>query len=217
MAPVRLLLIARDYLGTTTQLVTSAQDITAAWPGVEQVVELYGDQVTTGTTRALLASFLEACQPDQDAVVYVACHGNQFPDLNGDESDGLDEAMTLPDGIVLDDALCDIVSTHWADRPGRMLVFISDHCSSGSMLDHPSCTSWVSVGATLDPQDALVDGDGSLLSQCICQVLAQRPSTLGQFRDCLAETMRESWAGELQVPSFHAGSPACWDRKVPGS
>jgi hypothetical protein len=64
-------------------------------------------------------------------VVSYSGHGGYLPDLNGDESDGLDETWCLYDGEILDDELHGAWMKFQAGV--RILVF-SDSCHSGTVL-----------------------------------------------------------------------------------
>ncbi|WP_200376918.1 caspase family protein [Thiocystis violacea] len=74
-------------------------------------------------------------------LIYFSTHGTQVADLNGDEDDGLDEALTLYDlaaittdgqgtltGILLDDDLERALS----DIPSRDILVLVDACHSGT-------------------------------------------------------------------------------------
>ncbi|PTS87074.1 peptidase C14 [Sphingomonas sp. HMWF008] len=61
----------------------------------------------------------------------VSSHGGQVPDLNGDESDGLDETWCLYDGQLIDDELS-LALTDFA--PGVRVLVISDSCHSGTVV-----------------------------------------------------------------------------------
>jgi hypothetical protein len=64
-------------------------------------------------------------------VVSYSGHGGQIPDLNGDETDGLDETWCLYDGQLLDDELYEA----WMKfRPGVRILVFSDSCHSGTVL-----------------------------------------------------------------------------------
>lgn len=64
-------------------------------------------------------------------VVSYSGHGGQSPDMNGDESDGLDETWCLYDGQLLDDELY----RAWMKfRAGVRILVFSDSCHSGTVL-----------------------------------------------------------------------------------
>jgi hypothetical protein len=68
-------------------------------------------------------------------VITFSGHGTYVPDLNGDEIDGLDEALCPHDiqtggGALLDDEVHTLFA---ARKPGVRLVLISDSCHSGTV------------------------------------------------------------------------------------
>jgi hypothetical protein len=66
--------------------------------------------------------------------VFYTGHGINVPDLNGDESDGLDEAMVFDGGkIVIDDRLLEILIKNANGR--TRILLLSDCCHSGSIWD----------------------------------------------------------------------------------
>jgi len=64
-------------------------------------------------------------------VVSYSGHGGQAPDLNGDETDGLDETWCLYDGQILDDEL---YGAWMKFQPGVRILAFSDSCHSGTVL-----------------------------------------------------------------------------------
>lgn len=81
----------------------------------------------------------KASQSGDSLVFYYAGHGSHVPDVNGDEKDGLDEALCPVDysvsGKILDDEINRILV---APLPhGVTLHGIMDTCYSGTLLDLP--------------------------------------------------------------------------------
>ena len=60
----------------------------------------------------------------------LSCHGTQVPDRNGDEADGLDEAVCLWNGLFIDDWFGAMIER--APAGGRILL-ITDSCTSGTV------------------------------------------------------------------------------------
>ena len=96
------------------------------------------------TREAILAAFrdwlVEGTTPGDVAVFYFSGHGAVVPDDNGDEDDGLDEALGPHDlaplastvgeaRVILDDELGRLV----AQLEGRSVVVIVDACHSGTI------------------------------------------------------------------------------------
>jgi hypothetical protein len=65
--------------------------------------------------------------------VYFTGHGGQVKDLDGDESDGFDEAMVFDTGHVLDDDLAVLVRDHLNGK--TRVLLLTDCCHSGSIWD----------------------------------------------------------------------------------
>ncbi|EPQ53884.1 peptidase C14, partial [Gloeophyllum trabeum ATCC 11539] len=78
-------------------------------------------------------------QPNDSLFIHYSGHGEQTRDLEGDEVDGLDEAILPLDhqkaGMIIDDLMNEMMV-----RPlprGCRLTAVFDSCHSGSMLDLP--------------------------------------------------------------------------------
>lgn len=107
---------------------------------------------------AKLDYFLKNTQ--QELVIYYVGHGNNVPDLNGDEDDGMDEAMGFVDGNVIDDQLVEEISAN--KNTSSRIVLMSDCCHGGSIWDiqngqvhgKPLPSNILSVAATNDRQTA---------------------------------------------------------------
>lgn len=68
-------------------------------------------------------------------VFHYSGHGTQVKDLNGDEIDGLDEALYLAHGqTVTDDQINQVISSYSADKT---VFMIWDCCHSGTIVDLP--------------------------------------------------------------------------------
>eukprot|EP00760_Papus_ankaliazontas_P019091 PhM_4_TR17878/c0_g2_i1/m.11050 len=88
-------------------------------------------------------------QPGDTLFMHYSGHGTQVPDQDGDEDDGMDEALCPVDyarsGIIRDD---DILRTLIAPLPeGVRLTAIMDCCHSGSLMDLPFM--WVASDGNL--------------------------------------------------------------------
>lgn len=99
------------------------------WPAVE---------VTTRSVRplALVAALADRVEVGDTVLVHVSGHGSRLPDDDGDEPDGYDEALRLPDGTLLRDddwgeALVDLAGVLGEDG---LLVVSHDTCHGGGLL-----------------------------------------------------------------------------------
>lgn len=100
------------------------------------VVTLFDTQATGNAVRAAIVSHLiEGSSPGDRVLFYYSGHGTRTDDENGDEDDGLDEAIALSDagvvrnGILIDDEFD--VALSWLQD--RRALFVFDSCHSGSV------------------------------------------------------------------------------------
>jgi hypothetical protein len=97
-------------------------------------------------------------------IIYYIGHGDQKRDLNGDETDGMDEYWRFyGGGILTDDDLTTILSK---SRTNPFIFVISDCCSSGSMIDKQGdrFTNWATLGACTDAQSAFAGKEGGMFT-----------------------------------------------------
>ena len=110
------------------------------------------------TTAAVIAAFekhlIQDAQPGDVVVFLFTGHGTQVADLNGDESDGLDEALctfdftwSKPESWLTDDILASLIARIPTDR----VLMINTACHSGSSTR----------GASSDPGTLQIDGVNS--------------------------------------------------------
>jgi metacaspase-1 len=108
-------------------------------PAATQV--LLNEQATLAQVRAALQALADGTGPRDRVLVYYSGHGTQLPDEDGDEDDGLDEALTLHDmatvqrggratldGVLVDDELAEAL----ARIPSRQVLVLIDACHSGT-------------------------------------------------------------------------------------
>lgn len=85
-----------------------------------------------------VAQLVQCAQPGDSLFFSFSGHGIQVPDINGDEPDGLDEALVPADfqthGYLLDDDLGALVQKVCK---GARLTSLIDACHSGSVMDLP--------------------------------------------------------------------------------
>lgn len=107
------------------------------------VTRLLDLDATHANIEKALADLAERAGPDDAVVVYYSGHGSQVPDLDGDEGDGWDEAISPADPLppvvtteeemnrlITDDRLAQLLS---AFRTSNVTV-IFDSCHSGTAL-----------------------------------------------------------------------------------
>ena len=106
-------------------------------------IKVVMDQEATleGVRTALRQWLVEGAGPKDRVLIYYSGHGTQLPDENGDEEDGLDEALTMHDlgriqrdgkttlgGVLMDDEM----SATLAKIPSKQVLVLIDACHSGT-------------------------------------------------------------------------------------
>eukprot|EP00667_Euglena_gracilis_P007749 EG_transcript_7825 len=98
-----------------------------------------GRPPTAQNIRSAIQWLTAGAQPGDMFFFHYSGHGVQVPDLDGDEADGMDEAICPVDysraGFIVDDELFELLV-----RPlpqGSRLTCIMDCCHSGTVLDLP--------------------------------------------------------------------------------
>lgn len=107
--------------------------------GENDIHTLLGTQATAARIKQEFQSWLiRETQPGDRVFFLYAGHGSQTKDLNGDESDGLDEVLAPYDvnwggnsfvNVVVDDELDELTQ----QLVGRLAVFVFDSCNSGTI------------------------------------------------------------------------------------
>lgn len=222
-----LLVISRDYWGTISSESTALRfmDKFRVCAGIveKNVMKLFGNEVTVSNVKKVISNAvknalgLDVKRPR--LYIYMNGHGNQVGDVNGDERNGIcngeslidemDEVYQLPDGNVLDDDITEVINCavkeSGCDDKKLMVILISDHCSSGSMIDKVNVEfDWVSIGSSMDNQDSYVTGDGNVMTNVLLDVLCDIKGCV--VLECyrrLDKGIRESFIGEMQVCTLH--------------
>jgi len=132
-----------DYPDTGMRLkgcVNDARDWAAelASRGFEVALLLDAQATKAGIVEAVKKAIARGA-PDGVVVISFSGHGTYQYDTDGDESDGLDEALCPYDIKALDTALIDdeIHALFMTRQPGVRLVLISDSCHSGTVNRDP--------------------------------------------------------------------------------
>ncbi len=178
--------------------------------------------------------------PGARVFVHISGHGTRIPDDNGDESDGLDEALVLPDGTLLRDDVWSQAVGELAQAlgPAGHVVVSLDTCHSGGM------TRGLSAGAQArGTGPATLGGDGPFSDPLppgaapVTVLAAARPDELaleqadggGAYTHALARALvrgHASWSGvfaDLQAllvesaPGQHPQAHGELDFSVDGS
>ena len=156
-----------------------------------------------------LASKLK--KPNKIGFIYFAGHGTQVADRDGDEADGLDEALQTDDHqLVTDDELtAAFVNIH----PSSTIISICDTCHSPSfdMKRLPKGVNAISIKAAQDYESALQSGDGSYMSSHLFKILAETPQIkVQQLAIKLDANMKKGFAGTMQTCKVELSNQALW-------
>ena len=99
-----------------------------------QAQRLLDGQATLAAMTEAFGRTIGGAAPGDVVVITFSGHGTYVPDRNGDEIDGLDEALCPHDirtsGALIDDDIHDIFA---ARKAGVRLVLIADSCHSGTV------------------------------------------------------------------------------------
>jgi len=231
-----LLVISRDYWGTSTSEATALRfmDKFKTFTGLSDtnIKTLLGGEVTvTGVKNAIYYAVKSTLNKNISRLyIYMNGHGNQVVDTNGDEIskiydrespiDGMDEVYQLPDGNVIDDDITCTINRAVIDSGSGnriMVILISDHCSSGSMIDKVNVEyDWVTIGSSLDNQDSYVTGDGNVMTNMFLYVMAKCNEDIfvSDFYKLLDEGMRGSYIGSIQLCTLHVSDDKMLDEKL---
>ncbi|CAE6500194.1 unnamed protein product [Rhizoctonia solani] len=118
-------------------------------------------------TRAAITEYIEwlvgDAEPDDSLFFFYSGHGSNRPDLDGDEHDGMDEAICPTDcyttGLLVDDDLYDMLVKPLPAGAGLTALF--DSCHSGSVLDLP--WTYETGGTIKAPEDLEPDAQAEAL------------------------------------------------------
>ena len=139
MAKKALCIGINNYPGTHMDLqgcVNDANDwadcLSARGFGVSKLLD---DQATKAAMVAALSKLISQASKNDSLVITFSGHGTYQPDTDGDEADGLDEALCPYDLQTNGSALTDdeIKTLFAARKPGVRLVLIADSCHSGTV------------------------------------------------------------------------------------
>lgn len=129
-----------------------------------KITTLLGSEVNYNNIKKLLNECNEyLSHKNRKAIIYYNGHGDQTKDLDGDESDGMDEYWSLEHGErMMDDEISEIFSDI---SEKSFLLLINDNCSSGTMIDKKkNDRPWVCLSSCQDYQDSLACKDGGVFT-----------------------------------------------------
>eukprot|EP00747_Dinoflagellata_sp_TGD_P129731 gnl/TRDRNA2_/TRDRNA2_174730_c1_seq1.p1 gnl/TRDRNA2_/TRDRNA2_174730_c1~~gnl/TRDRNA2_/TRDRNA2_174730_c1_seq1.p1 ORF type:complete len:408 (-),score=69.78 gnl/TRDRNA2_/TRDRNA2_174730_c1_seq1:19-1242(-) len=137
--------------------------------GCQSITEISNLEATREKVLSAIDHTASKCKGDDIFFFFYSGHGTQIKDQDGDEEDGMDEAMCLPsaDGscnaqtwLRDDDFALKVASVRCGAK-----IFVLDCCHSGTLLDF-SRSIWqnqvaVSLSGCRDAQEAAAMGGGS--------------------------------------------------------
>jgi hypothetical protein len=99
------------------------------------VSKLLDDQATKAAMQAAIGNLIVKAAKNDSLVITFSGHGTYQPDTDGDEVDGLDEALCPYDLQTNGAALIDdeIKTLFAARKPGVRIVLLADSCHSGTV------------------------------------------------------------------------------------
>lgn len=119
---------ANDLNGCLNDQADFANLLATKYPEFE-VKRFQDSEVTVSRFKSELTKAIASLEDGDVLFVHYSGHGTQVYDINGDESDGYDEALYLYDGPLTDDEMGAIL----AQIQGKPEVFIAfDSCFSGT-------------------------------------------------------------------------------------
>ena len=139
MAKKALCIGINNYPGTHMDLqgcVNDANDWTAALDARGfKVVSLTDDKATKAAMVQAMSDLIAKASKGDSLVITFSGHGTYQPDTDGDEADGLDEALCPYDlqtngAALIDDEIKTLFATR---KAGVRIVLISDSCHSGTV------------------------------------------------------------------------------------
>ena len=237
-----LLVISKNYWGANTSE-KSANDFLNTFVKIVDIkdsncISMIGENVDVTSVKNILYNTVFNILKDNTfnhiLYIYMNGHGNQIYDTNQDEKspieegetikDNMDEIYQLPDGIILDDEITDIIERAVRDSGGEnrlIVVLISDHCSSGSMIDKKPSSydwssydrgsyDWITIGSSLDNQDSYIIGDGNVMTNNLLNLLQKidiNTCNTMLFYRLLTEEMKNSFIGDIQTATLHVSHP----------
>jgi len=99
------------------------------------VIKLLNEQATKAAMVAAMSNLISKAAKNDSLVISFSGHGTYQPDTDGDEADGLDEALCPYDlqtngAALIDDEIKVLFGTR---KPGVRIVLIADSCHSGTV------------------------------------------------------------------------------------
>ncbi len=94
---------------------------------LNNTVHLLDENATVENFKKFIIEVAMRAVSGDTFILTYSCHGTQIYDKNGDESDKLDEAICLHNGIIYDDELSELLSKF---KKGVLVLIYADTCHS---------------------------------------------------------------------------------------
>eukprot|EP00933_Yihiella_yeosuensis_P063547 TRINITY_DN6671_c1_g6_i1.p1 TRINITY_DN6671_c1_g6~~TRINITY_DN6671_c1_g6_i1.p1 ORF type:complete len:481 (-),score=99.76 TRINITY_DN6671_c1_g6_i1:294-1661(-) len=182
--------------------------------GVKDITVLSRMQCTPQNLGNAIYTVGQRCQPHDTFVFYYTGHGERIPDNDGDELDGMDEALcTVHNGVcnqstwVRDDDLADWLTTY---VKAHNIFVIVDACHSASIVDLNK-NQWrhknaMSMSGCQDVQESAGTGFGGLFTHSIekagQKVRGQKGISAAHFYNVVlqeAQTMKAQYHSQQDI------------------
>lgn len=190
---VHMLMCTLDYTGTSAPL-TASQDGKNILDlvkkcGIENVTYMKDKQCHLSAVKEAITTVCKRCEEGDYFVFFYAGHGVQIKDQDGDEEDGMDEALALvtPAGkidfkyFLRDDDFAELIAKH--TKKGVNILILCDCCHSGTIGDFDR-RCWaghtaLSMSGCRDSQTAGDTGKGGIWTHT-CLIAVQEMSEAGK-------------------------------------
>lgn len=237
---VHLLVLALDYPGTGHELTCTedGRNMTelARACGVEDITVLENNDCYSAKVEAKIREVGGRCEPGDYFVFNYSGHGTSVKDMDGDEKDGMDEALCLVtetgeldfDQFMTDDDFAEIVTD--AVAPGVKILILCDCCHSGTIGDFSS-EAWegheaISMSGCKDDQTSGDTGRGGIWTHSLLLAVEQMQNdgqddySVGQLYNVQLDKDDETFnsAQDIQIKwtsDLESASHMAWPFVVP--
>jgi hypothetical protein len=171
---------------------------------------LFGNEVNYHNVKKALTQCADYLQtPGRKAMIFYHGHGDQTPDKNGDEDDGMDEYWKLMGGgRMLDDEISAIFNNISDDS---YFILVNDNCSSGTMIDKKlNDKPWVCLSSCQDVESALASQDGGIFTNYGFLPGLRESKTIRQLYNYITSNIDIS----TQHPLLTMTRRQLWDEKI---
>lgn len=199
-----------------------------------QTQTLWNQQATKQNVLNAIAQVVQKAKKGDTFLFYYTGHGDRLQDQDGDEADGLDEALCLvgPNGHaeprdqvwLRDDDFADAVTRL---RKGVDIILIADCCHSGTIADlhKPQWEGYnvASLAGARDVQTGLADASGGIFTQCMrkaCEESGANTMGVGQIYNSMRRHYNNDpvHKGAGHTQDFHFDGRGDWqDLQIPFS